>query len=125
MCVPISGSRAKRIILTPQYFRRRIRAPWQGWDSVRFEDRGTPHTTEDTLVLADDLRLEWRFLPIATPELNARDHLGRHTQRDVLANAPVRLVDTSADAACQSLLDLSPQQRLKKAGILSGNFWLA
>ena len=82
-----------------------IRAHWRGWDIVLFEDRGTPHTAEDTLALADDLRLELRFLPIATPELNAMDHLWRHTKREVLANGPARPVDASADASCQYLLN--------------------
>jgi hypothetical protein len=42
----------------------------------------------------------------------------------VLSNRPTCSIDTSADVACQYLLDLSPQQRLKKVGVLSGNFWL-
>ena len=144
--VPVSGNRAKRIVHgvlnihtgaivlliseqwdqdSHQCFLRMIRAYWRGWDVVLFEDRGSPHTAEDSLILADQLGLERRFLPVATPELNAMDHLWRHVKGDVLANRPTRSIDTSADLACQSLLDLSPQQRLKKAGVLSGNFWLA
>jgi hypothetical protein len=48
-----------------------------------------------------------------------------HVKRDMLSNRPSCSIDTSADLACQYLLNLSPQQRLKKAGVLSGNFWLA
>ena len=33
-------------------------------------------------------------------------------------------IDRSALAACQYIIDLSPRERLRKAGVLSGNFWL-
>jgi len=92
---------------------------------VVFEDRGSPHTAADSRALAAEFQIQLRFLPVATPELNAMDHLWRHVNRDVLSNRPTCSIDTSADVACQYLLDLSPQQRLKKAGVLSGNFWLA
>jgi hypothetical protein len=65
-----------------------------------------------------------RFLPIATPELNAMDHLWRHVKGRGLANRPTQSIDASADSACQYLLAMSRQERLRKAGVLSGNFWL-
>jgi transposase len=143
--VPISGNRAKRVIhgalnirtgavpvlitevwdqLTHQYFLHMIRAHWRGWHIVLFEDRGSPHTADDSRALAAELQIQVRFLPVATPELNAMDHLWRHVKHDVLSNRPTRSIDTSAEVACQYLLSLSPRQRLKKAGVLSGNFWL-
>ena len=33
-------------------------------------------------------------------------------------------IEASALAACQYLIDLSPHDRLQKAGILSGHYWL-
>ena len=144
--VPISGNRAKRVIhgalnirtgailllitevwdqLTHQYFLRLIQAHWSGWHRVVFEDRGSPHTADDSRTLAAQLQIQLRFLPVATPELNAMDHLWRHVKRDVLSHRLSCSIDTVADVACQYLLNLSPQQRLKKAGVLSGNFWLA
>lgn len=89
-----------------------------------FEDRGTPHTAEDSRELADGLSLEVRLLPRATPELNAMDHLWRHVKGRALADRPTRSIDESADAACQYIFAMSPRERLKKAGVLSGNFWL-
>ena len=107
--VPISGNRAKRVIhgalnirtgavlllitegwdqLTHQYFLHMIRAYWRGWHIVLFEDRGSPHTADDSWALAAELQIQVRFLPVATPELNAMDHLWRHVKRDVLANRP-------------------------------------
>lgn len=144
-CVPITGNRQKRILhgvinirsgevlllitkvwdeVTHQYFLQMIRAHWRGWHIILFEDRGTPHTAEESLELAAALKLQVRLLPRATPELNAMDHLWRAVKGRALANRPTRSIDQSADAACRYLYDLSPRERLRKAGVLSGNFWL-
>ena len=92
---------------------------------VLFEDRGSPHTADDSRALARELRLEVRFLPKATPELNAMDQLWRHVKRQVLGSRPTQTIDQSADDACQFILGMSADERLRKAGVLSGNFWLA
>jgi transposase len=143
--VPITGSRAKRILhgalnintgavrlvmtavwneQTQQHFLPRVRSHWRGWRIVVFEDRGTPHTTEDTRAFAKDLHLALRFLPTATPKLNALDHLWRNGKGRALANRPTTTIDLSAYEACQHILKMSPNQRLQTAGVLSGNFWL-
>jgi transposase len=143
--VPISGHHARRVLhgvlnihsgtllllststgdqVTHQAFLHRIRSCWRGWPIVLFEDRGSPHTANESLTLAAHLGSEVRFLPVATPELNAMDHLWRHMKRDALANRAIQSIDAAADAACQYLLQLSPRERLRKAGVLSGHFWL-
>ncbi|MBA3242416.1 MAG: transposase [Acidobacteria bacterium] len=143
--VPVSGNRAKRILHgvinvrtgavvllithewtqeTHQYFLQMVRAYWRAWHIVLFEDRGTPHTAEESRELADELGIEVRFLPVASPELNAMDHLWRSVKGRALANRVTKTIDTSADAACQYVLQMTPQERLRKAGALSGNFWL-
>ena len=145
VCIPITGNRAKRILhgvinvktgelllliteawdeLTHQYFLEMIRAHWQGWQIILFEDRGTPHTAEESLELALTLGMQVRLLPRATPELNAMDHLFRFVKGRAVANRPTRSIDDSAMAACRYLYKLSHRERLQKAGILSGNFWL-
>lgn len=144
--VPITGNRQKRILhgainiktgdclllitdvwneLTHQYFLEMIRSHWRGWNIVLFEDRGTPHTAEDSRELAADLGIEIRLLPRATPELNAMDHLWRFVKGRALANRPTLSIDKSADLACHYIFEMSPSERLQKAGILSGNFWLS
>jgi hypothetical protein len=70
------------------------------------------------------LGIEIRLLPRATPELNAMDHLWRHTKREALGDRETETVDSSALDACQYIIDLSPRDRLRKAGVLSGDFWL-
>jgi len=145
VCVPISGNRAKRILHgalnirsgdvllliteewvqeTHQAFLTRLRSRWRGWNIVVFEDRGSPHTAEASRELANDLHIEVRFLPTATPELNAMDHLWRHVKGRGLANRPTHSIDESADSACRYVLEMSCRDRLRKAGVLSGNFWL-
>jgi DDE superfamily endonuclease len=145
VCVPVTGNRAQRVLhgalnvrtgalvlwitdqwdqATPQYFRTMVRSHWRGWHIVLFEDRGSPHTAEESLAVAAALHIEIRFLPVATPELNAMDHLWRHVKGCGLANRATVSIDTSADMACQYLLALRPRERLRKAGVLSGHFWL-
>ena len=143
--VPISGNRSKRIVHgvlniksgevlllitnewvqeTHQYFLAMIRAHWRGWHIVLFEDRGSPHRTEDSVELAAALNIELRFLPRATPELNAMDHVWRQVKRLALADRPTRSIEASALQACQDIFLMTPTERLRKAGVLSGNFWL-
>jgi transposase len=143
--VPIAGNRAKRILhgalnigsgdvlllITEEWvqethhaFLAMIRAHWRGWHLVLFEDRGSPHTADASRELAKDLHMEVRFLPVATPELNAMDHLWRHVKGRGLANRPTHSIDESADSACRYVLAMSGRDRLRKAGVLSGNFWL-
>jgi transposase len=143
--VPITGNRTKRILHgamnvrsgdvalliteqwtneTHQAFLEMIRSHWRGWNPVLFEDRATQHKSPSSLAMAEELGIEVRLLPRATPELNAMDHLWRHTKREAVGNRPTVSIERSALAACQYIIDLSPRQRLRKAGVLSGNFWL-
>jgi len=143
--VPITGSHARRVLHgalniatgavllfitdawdeeTHQQFLRLVRAHWRGWHIVLFEDRGTPHTAHESRRVAAHLGIQIRWLPRATPELNAMDHLWRHVKRQGLANRATQTIDASADAACHYLLAMSSRERLRKAGVFSGHFWL-
>lgn len=143
--VPITGSHARRILHgalnvysgevvllitqewvqeTHQYFLGMIRSHWRGWDIVLFEDRATQHRAEESLYIAQYLGIEVRFLPKATAELNAMDQLWRHVKGEALANWATLSIDKSAQMACQYILNITPNERLRKARILSGNFWL-
>jgi len=110
---------------TPQYVLEMSRSHWRGWHLVLFEDRGSPHTAEDSRELAVDLGIQIRLLPRATPELNAMDHLWRHVKRWALSDRPTQSIDMSADDACRYILEMSPRERLQKAGVFSAGFWLA
>lgn len=78
----------------------------------------------DSLELAQELGIAGRLLPRATPELTAMDHLWRSVKGRALADRPTLSIDKSADAACQDILEMSRGERLRKAGVLSGDFWL-
>ena len=145
VCIPITGKRAKRILhgvlnvttgdllmlitevwdeVTHQYFLEMIRAHWRGWQIGLFEDRGTPHTAADSLEVAADLDIHIRWLPRATPELNAMDHLWRHVKGRAVADRPTQTIEESADTACRYPREMNRHERLQKAGVLSGRFWL-
>ena len=143
--VPITGNRSKRILHgainvqtggvsllitkewtgeTHQGFLSMIRSHWRGWRVVLFEDRASQHTSLESLEWAQELGIEVRLLPKATPELNAMDHLWRHAKKEALGDRETVTVDQSALDAGQYIIDLSRYDRLRKAGVLSGNFWL-
>ncbi len=81
--MPITGNRQKRILHgvlnvtsgdalllitrewvaeTHQAFLRMIRSHWRGWRVVLFEDRGTPHTAEESREVARSLGIEVRLV---------------------------------------------------------------
>ena len=143
--VPITGNRAKRILhgtinihsgdvlllITTawtqeehQAYLPMIRGHWRGWNIVLFEDRASQHKAPRSLRLAKQLGIEVRLLPKATPELNAMDHLWRHAKRETQGNRPPQPIEESAMEASWYILELSPRERLRQAGVLSGNFWL-
>jgi hypothetical protein len=143
--VPITGSHQRRILHgainvgtgdvvlevtqewkqgTSQAFLSLVRSHWCGWNIVLFEDRAGQHTAPESLWWADCLGIEIRLLPRATPELNAMDTLWKQVKREALGDRPTQSIDRSAEAACEQILAMRPQDRLRQAGVLSGNFWL-
>ena len=74
--------------------------------------------------MADMCSIEIRLLPKSTPKLNAMDHLWKHTKREALGDRPTDTVDCSAQQACDYILHMTPRERLRQAGVLSGTFWL-
>ena len=101
-----------------------IRRQWRGWKIVLFLDRISAQWASSSRRLAKHLAIELRWLPKACPELNPLEHLWRHLKRDVLANEPLPNLDETLKRAWTYLSDLSPRQRLKRAGVLSQRFWL-
>jgi hypothetical protein len=143
--VPITGNRGRKVLFgalnpatgtvwldeVPQWNQqafqdhlRAVRACWRGWHIVLFLDRGSPHTAKASRRLAAELGVELRFLPTACPELNPVEGLWRHAKGRVLANEPTPDLSQSLDRVCDELRELSGTERLRLAGVLSGNFWL-
>lgn len=103
---------------------RNIRSIWRGWRIVLFLDRGSPHTATRSRELAAGLGIELRLLPTACPELNPVEGLWRHAKGRVLANEPTPDLGDSLGRVCEELFEMSGTERLRLAGVLSGNFWL-
>jgi len=144
--VPIVGGHAKRVLsgvinlvtgtcLThvTLAFRRadfqnllhRVRTHWRGWHIVLFVDRHSAHTAASSRSLAKTLGIELRWLPTACPELNVMDTLWRNTKAEIVANEPNPDVDETVQSVVDHLETLKSRDRLRKAGILSDDFWMA
>ena len=87
-------------------------------------DKAPCHDTKGSRCLAAFLGIELIWLPKQCPELNAMDHLWRPMKEQVSANWQWTTVDEHADQAEQWILGLSDREALRKAGILSDDFWL-
>ena len=87
-------------------------------------DRAPCHEAAKSQALAARLEIALVWLPKQCSELNAMDHLWRFVKKDVSANWQWSTVDEHADQAERWVLGLSNREALRKAGILSGDFWL-
>ena len=143
--VTISGNNAKRVLfgsinvwtghrlfLTRQQgrgpdceaFLDEIHEHYRGWHVALLLDEDSSHTAEDSQSLADDYDIELLWLPKRSPHLNPMDHLWRHGKEVMLANYQHASIDTQAERFLGYLADLPAGEALRKAGVLSGNFWL-
>jgi hypothetical protein len=87
-------------------------------------DRASCHVAAGSLALAAQLDMTLLWLPRQCSELNAMDHLWRHLKGDLAANRQRPTIDALAEQAEAWTLALSPQQTLRKAGLLSKDCWL-
>jgi hypothetical protein len=101
-----------------------IRAKWRGWNIVLFIDRHSVHRAPSSKRHARTLGIKTRWLPTATPHLNPMDTLWRHGKEEAIANEPTPDVDQTVDRLVRYIDGLSPKERLRKAGVLSPDFWL-
>lgn len=107
-----------------QEFLRLLHRRYPGRQVWLLLDAATAHTTAKSQTLARTLGIELIWLPKQCPELNAMDHLWKELRADISANYQYQSVDEHAVFAELYTLSLSNQQALKRAGILSENFWL-
>ena len=144
--VPITGQNAKRVLIGAinqhtghrgvligkraggtevraffEELRRRYRPAGRIWLLL---DRASAHTNDKTLRLAEELRIELVWLPKQWSELNAMDQLWKELKRLIAANRQATSMEILVQEAADWILTLSPQEALRKAGILSPHFWL-
>lgn len=87
-------------------------------------DSDPSHTAVRSQRLAERLGITMLWLPVRSPELNPMDHLWRSAKQNVSANRQYVNIDLLAERVIQYLMRLTPRAALRKAGVLSGHFWL-
>src|SRR5262249_42264595 len=88
-------------------------------------DRAPGHEAGRSQALAARLGIVLVWLPKQCSELNAMDHLWRELKRLIAANRQYHRIEEEAERAEQWVFGLTNQEALRKASVLSDNFWLA
>lgn len=143
--VPITGRNAKRVLfgaINPrtghrlvlrrlrqrqedfQAFLRYLCQHYPGRPLWLLLDKAPCHDAVRSQQLAARLGVVLLWLPKQCSELNSVDHLWKELKRLIAANRQFRTIDLEADYAEQWFLGLTPREALRKAGILSEDFWL-
>ena len=143
--VPITGGNAKRVLFGTinlatghrlflprqrqrgEDFRELLRLArdrYASRDVAMLLDEDGSHTAAASVRLAEALRLELLWLPKRAPHLNPMDHLWRHGKEVISGNWQYESIDAHFEAIIGYLGRMSGREALRKAGILSGNFWL-
>jgi transposase len=107
-----------------QAFLRHLRQHYGGRPLWLLLDKASCHQAAGSQRLAARLRVTLLWLPKQCPELNPQDHLWKELKRLIVANRQYQTIDEEAQEAENWFLNLTPRTALRKAGILSGDFWL-
>jgi transposase len=105
-------------------FLRLLRHRYAGRPIWMLLDGSSLHTAAKSLALAQELDIHFVWLPRQCPELNAMDHLFKEVKAHVSANYQFEDIDQHLARAEHYILELTNKAALKKAGILSRNFWI-
>jgi transposase len=87
-------------------------------------DEAPCHKAKRSLALAAELGIHFIFLPKQCSELNAMDQGWKELKGQISANYQFASIDQHARQAEEWLLSLSKSEALRKAGVLSKNYWL-
>jgi transposase len=87
-------------------------------------DKASRHTAQESKDFAAELGIELIWLPPRSTNINPMDRLWRWGKDKMCANKQYLSIDYQADRFIDYLLGLSSREALRKAGILSGRFWL-
>jgi len=87
-------------------------------------DHDSSHTALASQRLARKLGITLLWLPKQCPHLNPVEHLWRALKADVAANRQFATIDERLRYAQAWIQHLSPQQALRKSGLLSPTFSL-
>lgn len=87
-------------------------------------DEAPAHTAKGSRALAARLDIHFIFLPKQCSELNAMDQLWKELKGQISANYQFASIEQHARQAEGWLMALTRGEALRKAGILSKNYWL-
>ena len=87
-------------------------------------DENSSHTDAWSRSLAEDLDIQLLWLPKRSPHLNPLDQLWGHGKSAVCANHQPTSMGEQVTRFLGYYDDLTPQARLRQAGLLSPNYWL-
>ena len=107
-----------------QAFLRYLRQHYPGRPLWLLLDKAPCHDAARSRQLATRLGFELLWLPKQCPELNALDQLFKDLKRLIAANRQYQTIDEEADYAEHWILALTARQALRKASVLSEDFWL-
>ena len=143
--VPISGYNAKRALFGTidvrsghrvvlrrdgtkqadfQAFLRELRRRYRGRPVSLLLDSAPCQTAAGSQALAAGSGIELVWLPKQAAELNGMDQLWKELKRETSANRQYEGIEEHADQAERWVLTLTKTEALRKAGMLSKNFWL-
>jgi DDE superfamily endonuclease len=143
--VPISGGNAKRVLFgainlgtgrrlfqvrqrqcgaDAAAFLAEVRRHYRGRPVALLGDEDPSHTAAVCQAAAAELGIEVLWLPTRSPHLNPMDHLWRHGKAVMSANHQYDSIDTQAADFITYLGGLPAVEALRKAGLLSEDFWL-
>jgi hypothetical protein len=107
-----------------QDFLRAVRWHYRGWHVALLLDEDPSHTKGGSPGLAESLGVRLIWLPKRCPKLNPMDHLWWYGKGFVSANRQYATIDDQVDRFTGYLGSLTPEEALRKAGVLSKTFWL-
>jgi hypothetical protein len=107
-----------------QAFLRLVRQAYPGRRIGRLLDEAPSPLAAKSQARAARLGIVLLWLPKQCAEWNAMDQLWRELKSHISANYQSPTIDDHAAAAEEWIMALTPTEALRKAGILSHNFWL-
>ena len=143
--VPITGRNAKRVLFATINLRtghriclrranmrqenfhallREVRRRYKQRSVWMLLDEAPCHIAAQSQRLAAVLNIHLVCLPKQCSELNAMDQLWKELKSKVSANYQFSSIEEHAEYAAAWLLKLTDQDALRKASVLSKNFWL-
>jgi transposase len=143
--VPLCGANAKRVLfgaLNPsngtrlflerkkqgkedfQEFLGLIHQQYRGWRVSLVLDGDSSHTAKASQRDARSFGIQLVWLPVRCPELNPMDHLWRHGKERIGANWQYESIAELVHHFLHDLEGLSVEETLRKAGVLSEDYWL-